>query len=108
MVFKFSFLLSIPAIIGDLGVEAYLQQGTFAQGVGVSAIDLLVGLAVYGGCRLLSYCTGEKAGFNQTVPLLCRLFVCPWSNLDCFGSLRILRRVFLSVTNLKTKMQKTN
>jgi undecaprenyl pyrophosphate phosphatase UppP len=46
MVFKFSFLLSIPAIIGDLAVEVYLQQGTLAQGVGVSAIDLIVALAV--------------------------------------------------------------
>ena len=44
MVFKFSFLLSIPAIIGDLGVEAYLQRGTFSQGVGVSSLNLLVGL----------------------------------------------------------------
>ncbi len=44
MVFKFSFLLSIPAIIGDLGVEAYLQRGSFSQGVGVSSLDLLVGL----------------------------------------------------------------
>ena len=46
MVFKFSFLLSIPAIIGDLAVEAYLQQGTLAQGVGVGAIDLIVALAI--------------------------------------------------------------
>ena len=46
MVFKFSFLLSIPAIIGDLAVEAYLQRGTLAQGVGVNTIDLLVGLAI--------------------------------------------------------------
>jgi undecaprenyl-diphosphatase len=44
MVFKFSFLLSIPAIIGDLAVEAYLQRGSFAQGVGVSSVDLLIGL----------------------------------------------------------------
>lgn len=44
-VFKFSFLLSIPAIIGDLGVEAYLQRGSFvSQGVGVSLLDLSVGL----------------------------------------------------------------
>jgi undecaprenyl-diphosphatase len=46
MVFKFSFLLSIPAIIGDLAVEAYLQRGTLSQGVGVNPIDLLVGLAI--------------------------------------------------------------
>ncbi|HUK84741.1 MAG TPA: undecaprenyl-diphosphate phosphatase [Candidatus Acidoferrum sp.] len=44
MVFKFSFLLSIPAIIGDLGVEAYIQRGTFSNGVGVSPLDLLIGL----------------------------------------------------------------
>ena len=44
MVFKFSFLLSIPAIVGDLGVEAYIQRGSFAQGVGVSALDLAIGL----------------------------------------------------------------
>lgn len=43
-VFKFSFLLSIPAIIGDLGVEAYLQRGSFSQGVGVSPLNLLIGL----------------------------------------------------------------
>jgi undecaprenyl-diphosphatase len=46
MVFKFSFLLSIPAIIGDLAVEAYLQRGMLAQGVGINTIDLLVGLAI--------------------------------------------------------------
>lgn len=46
MVFKFSFLLSIPAILGDLAVETYLQEGTFSQGVGVSPLDLAVGLAV--------------------------------------------------------------
>jgi undecaprenyl-diphosphatase len=44
MVFKFSFLLSIPAIIGDLAVEAYLQRGSFAQGVGVSSVNLSIGL----------------------------------------------------------------
>ncbi len=44
MVFKFSFLLSIPAIIGDLGVEAYLQRGSFSQGVGVSSLNLFIGL----------------------------------------------------------------
>jgi undecaprenyl-diphosphatase len=45
MVFKFSFLLSIPAVIGDLGVEAYLERGSLvSQGVGVSSLNLLVGL----------------------------------------------------------------
>ena len=44
MVFKFSFLLSIPAIIGDLVVEAYLQRGTLVEGVGVTPISLVAGL----------------------------------------------------------------
>jgi undecaprenyl-diphosphatase len=44
MVFKFSFLLSVPAIIGDLVVEAYLQRGSFVQGVGVGWVNLFVGL----------------------------------------------------------------
>lgn len=43
-VFKFSFLLSIPAILGDVVVEAFLRQGTFAQGIGVTPFDLVVGL----------------------------------------------------------------
>jgi undecaprenyl-diphosphatase len=46
MVFKFSFLLSIPAIIGDLAVEGYLQRGTLTQGIGVNMIDLIIGLAI--------------------------------------------------------------
>jgi undecaprenyl pyrophosphate phosphatase UppP len=37
-------LLSIPAIMGDLGVEAYLQRGSFSQGAGVSSVNLLIGL----------------------------------------------------------------
>ena len=45
VVFKFSFLLSIPAIIGDLGVEAYLQGGSLvSEGVGISPLNLLIGL----------------------------------------------------------------
>ncbi len=44
MVFRFSFLLSIPAIIGDLGVEAYMQRGTLVSGVGVGPLDLAIGL----------------------------------------------------------------
>ena len=44
MVFKFSFLLSIPAVIGDLGVEAYHERGSFSQGVGVSSFNLAVAL----------------------------------------------------------------
>jgi undecaprenyl-diphosphatase len=43
--FKFSFLLSIPAILGDLIVEAYKQRGQLAaQGIG--SAELLVGVAV--------------------------------------------------------------
>ncbi len=44
MVFKFSFLLSIPAIIGDLAVEAFHDRGSFSQGVGVSSLNLFIGL----------------------------------------------------------------
>ena len=44
VVFKFSFLLSIPAIIGDLGVEAYLQRGRFSEGVGITPVNLMLGL----------------------------------------------------------------
>ncbi len=46
MAFKFSFLLSIPAVIGDLGVEAYLERGSFSQGVGVSSLNLFVGVVL--------------------------------------------------------------
>jgi undecaprenyl-diphosphatase len=46
VVFKFSFLLSIPAILGDLIVEAYLQRGTLVQGISVSPINLIVGLTI--------------------------------------------------------------
>ncbi len=45
MVFKFSFLLSIPAVIGDLGVEAYHDRGGLvSQGVGVTSVNLAVAL----------------------------------------------------------------
>lgn len=44
VVFKFSFLLSIPAIIGDLGIEAYLQRGSFSEGVGITPVNLMLGL----------------------------------------------------------------
>ncbi len=46
MVFKFSVMLSIPAILGDLVVEAYLQRGTLVQGIGVTPVDLIIGLVV--------------------------------------------------------------
>lgn len=43
--FKFSFLLSIPAILGDLVVEAYRQRGQLTpQGIG--SIELLVGVVI--------------------------------------------------------------
>jgi undecaprenyl-diphosphatase len=43
--FKFSFLLSIPAIIGDLAVEAYKQRGQLAiQTIGPA--ELLIGVII--------------------------------------------------------------
>jgi len=45
IIFRFSFLLSIPAIIGDLGVEAYLQGGTLvSEGFGIDPINLVIAL----------------------------------------------------------------
>jgi undecaprenyl-diphosphatase len=47
MVFKFSFLASIPAIIGDIAVEAYLQRGSLvAESTLFNPLYLAVGLAV--------------------------------------------------------------
>lgn len=43
--FKFSFLLSIPAIMGDLVVEAYKQRGQLAT-YGIGSTELLLGIAV--------------------------------------------------------------
>lgn len=43
--FKFSFLLSIPAILGDTFVEAYKQQGQIALS-GIGSTELLVGVAI--------------------------------------------------------------
>jgi undecaprenyl-diphosphatase len=43
--FKFSFLLSIPAIIGDTIVEGYKDRGQLALS-GISTIDVLVGVVV--------------------------------------------------------------
>jgi undecaprenyl-diphosphatase len=63
-VFKFSFLLSIPAIIGDLGVETYQHRHELvAQGVG--PIELLVGVAVamiagYVAIRIVSKLVSSK------------------------------------------------
>ncbi len=43
--FKFSFLLSIPAVIGDLATETYTQHGQLgAQGIGPT--ELLIGIVV--------------------------------------------------------------
>ena len=43
--FKFSFILSIPAIVGDLAVEAYKQGGQLAP-EGIGSIELLVGVII--------------------------------------------------------------
>lgn len=43
--FKFSFLLSIPAILGDLTVEAYAQRGQFSSG-GFGVAEALGGVLV--------------------------------------------------------------
>ena len=43
--FKFSFLLSIPAIIGDLVVETYHYRGQLAP-LGIGSIELLAGVLV--------------------------------------------------------------
>jgi undecaprenyl-diphosphatase len=43
--FKFSFLLSIPAIIGDLAVEVYKQRGQLAAQT-IGPTELLVGIAM--------------------------------------------------------------
>ena len=43
--FKFSFLLSIPAIIGDLVVEAYHQRGQLGV-PGIGPTELLIGVAM--------------------------------------------------------------
>jgi len=62
--FKFSFLISIPAIIGDLAVEAYKQRGQLiAQGIG--STELLIGVAIamiagYIAIRLVSKTVKSK------------------------------------------------
>jgi len=43
--FKFSFLLSIPAIIGDLAVEVYKQRGQLATQT-IGPLEILVGIVV--------------------------------------------------------------
>jgi len=62
--FKFSFLLSIPAIIGDLIVEAIQQHGQLAL-QSISSVDLLIGvtlaaLAGYAAIRLVSNLVRSK------------------------------------------------
>ncbi len=43
--FKFSFLISIPAIVGDFAVEAYSQRGLISTS-GVNALDIAAGIIV--------------------------------------------------------------
>jgi undecaprenyl-diphosphatase len=44
--FKFSFLLSIPAVLGDLAVETYLQRGQLAaSAAGISVFDIAAAVA---------------------------------------------------------------
>jgi undecaprenyl-diphosphatase len=65
-VFKFSFLLSIPAIIGDLGVEAYLRGGSLvSEGVGISSLNLLIGLAFTVVAGYLAIVLVKKLVLNQ-------------------------------------------
>jgi undecaprenyl-diphosphatase len=62
--FRFSFLLSIPAIIGDVAFEAYHERGQFAvQNIGF--IELLVGIVLaavagYFAIRLVSNLVRSK------------------------------------------------
>jgi undecaprenyl-diphosphatase len=42
--FKFSFLLSIPAIIGDFTFEAYSSRGMLSS-TGISVLDVVIGVA---------------------------------------------------------------
>ena len=62
--FKFSFLLSIPAIMGDLAVESYHDRGQLAA-LGMGSIELLVGVVVamvvgYVAIRLVSKVVASK------------------------------------------------
>lgn len=62
--FKFSFLLSMPAILGDLLVEAYLQRGQIATS-GIGSTELLAGMVIamivgYVTLRLLSKIVATK------------------------------------------------
>ena len=62
--FKFSFLLSIPAIVGDLAVESYHDRGQLAA-LGMGSIELLAGVVVamvvgYVAIRLVSKVVASK------------------------------------------------
>jgi undecaprenyl-diphosphatase len=62
--FKFSFILSIPAIFGDLVVEAYKQGGQLAL-QGIDSFEVMVGVAVamiagYIAIRLVSKLVASK------------------------------------------------
>ncbi len=62
--FMFSFLLSIPAIIGDLAVEAYQKRGQLALQT-ISPTELLAGIAIamiagYIAMRLVSNLVRSK------------------------------------------------
>ncbi len=56
--FKFSFLLSIPAVLGDFAVETYMARDSLST-VGVNGLDVVVGFAAaaivgYFALRLVS------------------------------------------------------
>lgn len=62
--FKFSFLLSIPAVAGDLAVEMYKQRGLLAAQT-ISPAELLIGIVVamiagYIAIRLVSKIVSSK------------------------------------------------
>jgi len=62
--FTFSFLLSIPAIIGDLAIEAYQKSGQFALQT-IGPIELLAGIVIamiagYIAIRLVSNLVRSK------------------------------------------------
>lgn len=86
--FKFSFLVSIPAIFGDLAFEAFQERGQFAfQGIG--STNLLVGILVamlagYTAITIVSNFVRSKkfhyfAGY--TIPLGALLIVLALSGL---------------------------
>jgi undecaprenyl-diphosphatase len=63
--FKFSFLLSIPAVLGDFAVEAYINRGVLST-AGISGFDVVLGFAAaavagYFALRLVSrFVRGKK------------------------------------------------